>query len=148
MPMPTDLTPFFTFWLGYARSMHLWFHGAHNLTTGPAFAGDHALYAEMYADYEAMFDTLAEKAMRHGLDALVQPAAVKIKVVPVPPGGDAVAQTAMQMEARCMELLAQHLAQIGPDVPLGLDNYLRGVADAHDTFLYKLMQRTKGSDQL
>ena len=51
-------------YLGMLRAMHLWFHGAHNLTKGTGFAGDHVnLYGKIYSEIQEEMDRAIEKVI-------------------------------------------------------------------------------------
>lgn len=146
-----DLAPFFAAWLARTRCNQVYIHGAHHLTSGSAFFADHAFYAELYAAYEDAYDTLAEKACGLGLYALAEPAKVWAGVGPllsqIPPlvGADAetIAKGVLALELAWQMTLQDHVGKL-PNAPLGLDDYLRGLADSHDVFVYKLRQRTGG----
>ena len=50
-PVMTDLSGLLAEYLGCVRALGLWFHGAHQLTKGSGFAGDHVdLYGKIYEE--------------------------------------------------------------------------------------------------
>ena len=51
-------------YIATTRALHLWFHGAHNVTRGAGFAGDHVhIYGEIYTNVQDDIDGLIEKAV-------------------------------------------------------------------------------------
>ena len=51
-------------YLGMLRAMHLWFHGAHNVTRGAGFGGDHVdLFGRIYLKIQDEIDGAIEKAV-------------------------------------------------------------------------------------
>lgn len=145
-----DLTPFFASWLARTRANQLWFHGAHHLTSGPSFLADHAFYGEVYAAYEDNYDALAEKAIALGLAKVVNPMdvvrAAGTFLAKMPPlagqGGAQIAASALEVERAWLATLQNDVTLTTAEAPIGLDNLLRSIADAHDVFAYKLVQRT------
>ena len=51
-------------YIGFLRMIHLWFHGAHHLTRGTGFSGDHVnLYSKIYVSAAEQFDGAVEKGI-------------------------------------------------------------------------------------
>ena len=65
----TDLAPpspqeIISAYIGFVRAYHLWMHGAHNITKGPGFAGDHVeLYGKIYTEVQDSIDAVIEKGV-------------------------------------------------------------------------------------
>lgn len=144
-----DLSPYFAAWLARTRCNQLYVHGAHHLVYGPTFLADHAFYGDLYAAYEEAYDRLAEKACGLGLCELAEPtkvlASASALLAKLPPlygtDAEAIARAVYALEQAFLATLQDHVGKL-PDAPIGLDDYLRTLADDHDTFVYKLRQRT------
>ena len=51
-------------YIATTRALHLWFHAAHNVTSGAGFAGDHVLiYGTIYSQVQNDIDGLIERAV-------------------------------------------------------------------------------------
>lgn len=164
-PLPSDVPPrpvapatptnplikVYPAWLARLRCNQIWFHAAHHLTTGPSFLSDHALYGDIYGAYGSAYDAIAEKACGAGLCALVEPAVVLRGVVaflgqlPTLDGmpADEIARAALAVEQKFLAVLQADVGAMGAGAPLGLDDELRSIANAHDGFVYKLGQRVR-----
>jgi hypothetical protein len=139
--------------LGAARSHYLWFHGAHHVTRGACFVGDHKLYAKIYEQYVSDYDALAEKAIVVLGEKIADPltvtnAAAKMLAsyqspVALPPQG--IANTGLQLERGFIARVERSRTdlQAGGQLSLGLDNLLSQIADNHETWVYQLGQRAK-----
>jgi DNA-binding ferritin-like protein len=150
---PGDLADFMFSYICYVRALNLWFHGAHHLTKGISFSGDHAvLYDKIYTGFGEAIDGIIEKGI-----GLVGPevacplhiangAAQIIECYPSPAGlsGTGIAAAGMAIVKDFLEFLEKmndHLEDSG-DNTLGLNNQIAGLADDVETYYYLLKQRT------
>ena len=139
--------------LAAARAHYLWFHGAHHVTRGACFVGDHKLYSKIYEEYVTDFDSLAEKGIvmfgERIADPLVvtQAASQMLSAYQSPsalqPQG--IASAGLQIERGYIARLEKSRLdlQAGARLSLGLDNLLSQFADNHETWVYQLGQRAK-----
>jgi DNA-binding ferritin-like protein len=154
MAQRPQLTSFFRNWLPLIRANQMWFHAAHHITRGTGFAGDHAkIYGKIYKDYDDVYDGAAEKAV--GLceeslacPAIVAPAAAQIVIKYSQPCKSTALQivnSGLNIERNFLGYLETSIVSLrtSGEMSLGLDNYIAGVADRHETFLYFLQQRSK-----
>ena len=154
MSQRPQLTAFFRNWLPLIRANQLWFHAAHHITRGTGFAGDHAkIYGKIYPDYDAVYDGAAEKAV--GLceeslacPVLVLPAVSQIILKysqPCKSTALQIVQSGLHIERHFLSYLETTIKPLraSGELTLGLDNYIAGVADRHETYVYFLQQRSK-----
>lgn len=132
--------------LALLRSMQLVHHTAHWQTKGPTFAGDHALFGDLYTGLPAEADGLAEKLV-YTFGADVVDLADQLSRI------TSICQTALEesdlfqrslsMEEWLQKVITSTREALEADGKLshGLDNYLQGLADIHDSACYKLKQR-------
>ena len=149
-----QLTAFFRAWLPLLRANQLWFHAAHHITRGTGFAGDHSkIYGKIYQDYDAVYDGAAEKAVGLCEESLacpliVLPAATNIILKynqPCKSTALQIVQSGLNIERHFLTYLdtTTKALRAAGEMTLGLDNYIAGVADQHETFAYFLQQRSK-----
>jgi DNA-binding ferritin-like protein len=128
-------------------AMRQQYHSAHWQAAGPSFKADHDLFAQLYATVSGEIDPLAEKITCIYGAELVNPVSLSGQQATTSAqfaaGGDAFA-SAMSAEDQLQGLIKQAVSTPG-SVSIGLDNYLRGVADAHETHKYLLKQRMAGA---
>ena len=139
--------------LAAARAHYLWFHGAHHVTRGACFVGDHKLYSKIYEEYVTDFDSLAEKGIvmfgERIADPLIvtQAAAQMLSAYQSPsalqPQG--IASAGLSIERNYISRLEKSRLdlQAGGRLSLGLDNLLSQFADNHEKWIYQLGQRAK-----
>jgi DNA-binding ferritin-like protein len=140
--------------LATLRSNYLWFHGAHHVTRGPSFVGDHKLYSKIYEQYLAHYDTLAEKSIVLLGERIADPIVVTgaaMQVLSSQPAPSTLSPTAIASAGLAIEnaLLARLTKsrlelQAASRLSLALDNFMAQVADDHETWVYQLSQRSKG----
>jgi len=137
----------------YVRALNLWFHGAHHLTRGISFSGDHAfLYDKIYNGFGAAVDGVIEKGI-----GLVGPevacplhitngAAQILECYPSPAGLSAtgIAAAGMAIVKDFLEFLEKmnNCLDDNGENTLGLNNQIAGLADDVETYYYLLKQRT------
>lgn len=143
-------------YIGFLRVIQLWFHGAHHLTRGESFSGDHVnLYGKIYPAAEGQFDGAVEKGIGLFGDELGCPLHITEKALeimseyPSPIELKAAGQAAigLQIEKDFLEFSQNFysaLKQAGA-MTLGLDDMIMANANAHETNVYLLQQRIKSS---
>ena len=137
------------------RAMTLWFHGAHVLTKGTGFAGDHVnLYGKIYSELVEELDAALEKAV--GLSKN-ENTACPIKITggalqilnqyPSPADTSAltIAATGLELEEDYLETTANLYKNLKEtnSLTLGLDDFLMASANQHEGYVYLLGQRIK-----
>lgn len=135
--------------LALLRAAQLVHHTAHWQTRGATFYADHQLFARLYGDVLEEADGLAEKLVYllgpeavDALDQVVRLHAAVRKAVEVSP--DLVQRSyALEMSLQAAIAAAREGLAAEGKLPLGLDNYLAGLADAHETACYLLRQRSE-----
>lgn len=135
--------------LALLRAAQLVHHTAHWQTRGATFYSDHQLFARLYDDVLEEADGLAEKLVYllgpeavDALDQVVRLHAAVRKAVEV--SVDLVQRSyALEMSLQAAIAAAREGLAAEGKLPLGLDNYLAGLADAHETACYLLRQRSE-----
>jgi DNA-binding ferritin-like protein len=140
--------------LAHLRAGNLWFHGAHHVTVGAGFQGDHKFYRQVYEQYTSEFDKAAEKAIVAAGVAVAAPALVSsraaqiVSTMPAVAGlnGHQIAAAALQVERQTQAMIEQvfRTLESAKRLPLGMNNFLSQAADDHDVNVYKLVQRVSG----
>ena len=137
------------------RALQLWFQGAHHLTKGAGFAGDHKiLYAEIYEAADDEFDGYVERNLGLTNDEsiacpkVLMPA-VNEMVMSMPCIAD---HTALGIAASGLAVVQMHIGHItqcyetvkaSGEMTLGLDDMLMANANAYERLAYLLQQRVK-----
>jgi hypothetical protein len=137
----------------YVRALQLWFHGAHHLTRGISFSGDHAvLYDKIYTGFQDSIDGIIEKGV-----GLIGPevacpmhvtngAAQILECYPSPAGLSAtgIAAAGMAIVKDFLEFLEKFNSTLDDsgENTLGLENQVAGLADTAEGYYYLLKQRT------
>ena len=140
--------------IAHMRALHLWMHGAHHVSKGPSFGGDHvSILNSIYDEIQDQVDKLVEKAIGlTGDQSLGSPTRVMedaMEVLGTFPDvatlpQDNLMSTARDLELMFIKVLEQHnqeLQQSG-QLSLGLGNFLAGLADTHESYAYFLRQRS------
>ena len=142
-------------YISTTRAIHLWFHGAHNVTRGTGFAGDHvSLYGRIYQEIQEDIDGLIEKSV--GLtqnEELACPIAITVRAgeilsnYPSPTSltSLSIASCGLQLLEAYLELLKMIFESLesSDDLSLGLNDYIMAHANKYETFIYLLQQRQK-----
>ena len=137
------------------RAMTLWFHGAHVLTKGTGFAGDHVnLYGKIYSELLEELDAALEKAV--GLsknESIACPAKIAegalniLNQYPSPSDSSAlnIAANGLALEEDYLETTAKLYRDLKQtnSLTLGLDDFLMASANIHEGNAYLLQQRIK-----
>ena len=134
--------------LAMLRATQIVHHTAHWQTSGPTFAGDHVLFADLYGAIDDEFDTLAEKivAMYGGeaVDSVDQLTRITTVVKRAKEAESDLFKRSLVLEEglqTVLEAVRDYLRK-EHELSMGLDNFLQGIADSHETAVYKLKQRT------
>jgi DNA-binding ferritin-like protein len=127
------------------RAVQLLHHTAHWQTAGATFYGDHLMFERLYSGMTEEYDGLAEKAVYLAGVAVVD-AVVQVQLI-----ADFVdnfveadrVSRALAAEMMLQEEIEECRATLGEagELPIGLDNFLQGIADSHETACYLLKQR-------
>lgn len=152
LPTPTEIVGAY---LGFLRAYHLWMHGAHNVTKGPAFAGDHVeLYGRIYNEVQDAIDGVIEKGVGVYQDEsiacpmrITDDAMLILNEWESPSGlpAERIATLALEYTKQLVKIdegTAHVLEEMGV-LSYGMDNMLGGLADNHETYVYLLQQRVK-----
>ena len=152
MPTPTEVLGAY---LGFLRAYHLWMHGAHNVTKGPSFAGDHVeLYGKIYNEVQDAIDGVIEKGVGVYQDEsiacpmrIVEDAMLILNEWESPSGlpAERIATLALEYTRHLVKIdegTAQVLEEMGV-LSYGMDNMFGDLADTHETYIYLLQQRVK-----
>jgi len=137
----------------YLRAGYAWFHGAHHLTKGISFSGDHAvLYDKIYTGLAEMIDGVLERGVGLSGPAVACPLQLSVaaaQIVSCYPSPSDLSSTGIAAAGHAMitdmikfiEQMNQCLDDAG-GLTLGLANLLGDDADVLEGYLYLLKQRT------
>lgn len=133
--------------LALLRAMHLMHHTAHWQVKGPTFLSDHELFGALYEDLPGEADSLAEKMVyMFGVDVVsIEDQLTRLTAIcQTSLEQKDLLQRAMHMEEWLQKVIEGTRQALESEKLLsdGLDNYLQGLADTHQTACYKLKQRT------
>jgi hypothetical protein len=140
---------------GRLRAMNLWFHGAHHLTKGTGFSGDHVnLYGTIYTGIAELIDGAIEKAIGlSGCEGVACPVSIaSCALEHLHTYQSPVDCNALAIAAAGKQIIADHLAFLDGTykvlksqrlLTLGLDDFLMAQANTFETYLYLLGQRVK-----
>lgn len=142
-------------WLGMLRGMQLWFHGAHHVTRGASFVGDHIdIFGRIYVAIQDEIDGAVEKAVGatgdEGIACPMHITKMALQVLqsyPSPPAISSLAMAAvgLEIERNYVELVEQMFAELEEAgmLSLGLNDMLAASANVHEGHGYLLQQRVK-----
>jgi DNA-binding ferritin-like protein len=131
--------------LAILRAAHLAHWTAHWRCAGATAYADHLLFARLYEGMVDEIDGLAEKVVAMvGSDAVALPAQMEqmtrvLQMWVERFTGKGLIECALMIEASIQEALEKVCAC--PDLSLGLENFIQGIADHHETSTYLLQQR-------
>lgn len=142
-------------YLATTKALQMWFQGAHHVSKGTSFAGDHVLlYFEIYEQLDEELDVIAEKTLGIGnVEDAVCPRGIAsgaseiLQQLPSPVG-----QTSLGLAACGLSIARAHLKYLdwlygaleeSGDMTLGLDDFIMSSANRHEKFVYMLQQRVK-----
>lgn len=129
------------------RAAH-WSHWtSHWQVQGDPFYGDHQMLGRIYEEIEDEIDTLAEKLVGEFGPAAVDPVeqAQHVAELLSAHADDNPIARALSLEESLQEEIADIYAQLKEHggMSLGLDDFIMSVANAHETFVYLLRQKTR-----
>ena len=142
-------------YIAVIRAGLLWFHGAHLASRGAGFSGDHTLlFTEIYEYYEDQLDSIIEKAIGLTEDECysspvktTEMAIAILKSMPEPHQTTALATVTfgLQFEEMYLEFVEDLFGSLEDqgELSLGLNDFLAADANKHESFVYKLRQRSK-----
>jgi len=142
-------------YIAVIRAGLLWFHGAHLASRGAGFSGDHTLlFTEIYEYYEDQLDAIIEKAIGLTEDECyssptktTEMALAILKGMPEPHQSNALASVTfgLQFEEMYIEFVEDmfEMFENSGELSLGLNDFLAADANKHESFVYKLRQRSK-----
>lgn len=151
-PSPSEIL---SVYISFLRAYHLWMHGAHNVSKGPSFAGDHVeLYGRIYNEVQAVIDGVIEKGVGVYQDEGI---ACPMKITedamlmlnewesPADQSAERIAKLALEYTKQLVDI-GEGTARTLEDMEVltyGMDNMLAGLVDTHENYAYLLHQRVK-----
>ena len=128
------------------RAAQVSHHHAHWTTKGPSFVGDHELFGELYQAIDPEFDTLAEKAVSMYGPKVVDPCAQLTHMYGCMKEWEKesnLVSRAILVERTLQIAFKTYIGELNKanELPIGVDNFIRQLADSHERALYKLGQR-------
>lgn len=151
----TDPVQLCSKFLGAFRGMQIWFHSAHVMTKGTAFAGDHVLlYGKIYEEISDQLDHAMEKVL--GLtneESLLCPkemikstqSALDLYDSPSDSSAYNIATTALKLVENFLTVI-EILYKVKKHhdlMTLGLEDFMSSLANTHEGYVYQLQQRVK-----
>ena len=128
-----EAKPVMAEYIATTRALHLWLHGAHNVTRGAGFAGDHVhLYGTMYSQIQGDIDGLIEK----------YPSPARLSALAIATSAKSLVKAYVQF----LEHTKEELRRLGI-LTLGLEDYIGSAANQYEDFVYLLQQREKSELQ-
>jgi len=153
--IPPTANEIISAYIGFTRAYHLWMHGAHNVTKGPGFAGDHVeIYGKIYLEVQASIDMVIEKGIGVYQDEgiacpmkIVEDAALVLSdwESPSSQAAERIADLALVYTKQLVNVgegTSKLLDEMGV-LTYGMDNMLAGLVDTHENYVYLLQQRVK-----
>lgn len=126
-------------------ALYHFYYAAHWASRGENFYSDHELFSRLYGSVSGEFDGLAERIIGHCGPGAVPPmvfcqAGQKVAEMAAQGANAASALPAEEAFQECVSGAYKTLEGSGK-LTLGLDNFIQGIADNHETNLYLLRQR-------
>ena len=137
------------------RALHLWFHGAHHLTHGSGYSGDHAeLFDRIYTEIQDEVDGAVEKAVgvtndpTAGCPLRITKDAAEILCEyesPARLSARDIAAEGLKMEKAYIVFLEGFFKYLEDQdmLTLGLNDAIAASANTHETYVYLLQQRVR-----
>jgi DNA-binding ferritin-like protein len=122
--------------------MQLYAHNAHNLVSGRTFFEDHAFLGELYATYEAAYDSVVERMIGLSMEinlAEVQKKAAGMLEKITNPTGDTIFNCVLECERTLCKTIETEVS----GKTQGTIQLLGDIANASEVRQYKLNQRLK-----
>lgn len=133
--------------LAFVRAVYEAEHSFHWRTRGPLFYSDHLLFSRIYEGTYGDLDAIAEKLIGlSGQNDAVAPLMQAAKTLEIMQGFQlsddpkSFAHSALNMEKALIALVSSTLEVCQSEMTDGLENFLQGLADKHETHVYLLQQ--------
>lgn len=134
------------------KAMEVWFHGAHHVTGGIGFAGDHInLYSKIYEDISDDFDSAVEKAVGLLNEDIACPKSIMSganKIIasfetPCGKSSNDIAKIGLEIISDYIFSLTEIYNSLkdSESLTLGLDDFIMSMANDYEEILYLLKQR-------
>jgi DNA-binding ferritin-like protein len=142
-------------YIGCTKGLQTWFHAAHHVTKGTAFAADHVnLYGEIYTGISEDLDKLVEKSiMVADTEEVACPIMITNIAAKVLSQYDSPAnKNADIIVSIGLDYMRNHIANLtelykilesNGALSLGMDDYLASAANQYEGYVYLLTQRIK-----
>jgi DNA-binding ferritin-like protein len=134
--------------LALLRAAHLLHWTAHWQSSGESFYGDHLLFERLYTGLTEEIDTLGEKIVAmtgpEGVNPGDQIGYMQEHVAKWLLTSDDLVTRALDIERTLQKVISDLLLALrkGGTLSQGMENFLQGVADTHETNIYLLQQRS------
>lgn len=135
------------------KAMEIWFHGAHHVTGGVGFSGDHInLYSKIYEDISDDFDEAAEKAIGLLSEDIACPISVldganKVMAsfeTPCGKSSNEIAKIGLDIILKYITILSKIYESLkeSDSLTLGLDDFIMSMSNDYEEIMYLLKQRS------
>lgn len=127
------------------RALNLYYHAAHNNTSGPSFHSDHAFFGSAYEEVDDQYDACIERLIGNlgrapALLQIVGAAAKKLKDMGDPVSVDAMYKAAIKEEKYIADLCSKVDKECADSV--GVKNLVGDIADKCEQRQYKISRRS------
>lgn len=128
------------------RMMNLFYHSAHNLSKGPAFEGDHEMFAEFYGAVDGDYDNVVERAIGMDLDSVADVCSQlklvyqKLEKLPESSSNEQNFQIGNQLEKELCKIV-DHICSL--EISSGLEQLIGEIGNQSEIRQYKIKQRCK-----
>lgn len=132
--------------IALTRTMNLYYHHLHNISSGISFSGDHELMSEFYTQMDDSYDSLIERHIGLGnsmsksdfLSIITEAHSVLDQI----PEADDM-KTHFHYSLSLESSLRSQLEESSESASFGTQNLLQTLADESEMRTYKLKQRVK-----
>lgn len=126
------------------RAMQLYYHYCHNLTSGPTFGSDHAMFNDFYSELACQYDQVAEYTVATigvaKFDTVKISKAISMRLDKL--SVEAMSPDKMFKEGLKLEKsLQEDLEEVDEKGSLGMKNLIGELAQTSDVRTYKIQQR-------
>lgn len=134
--------------LAFFRAVYEAEHSFHWRTRGPTFYSDHLLFSRLYEATHDDLDAIAEKLIGvTGQNDAVAPllqsqkTAEAMQIFALSDDPKMFATEALRIEKKLIELVSAAMDVCASEMTDGLENFLQGLADKHESHVYLLQQQ-------
>lgn len=124
--------------LVFYRALNLYAHNAHNLISGDTFFEDHAFFADIYTCADGDYDSIAERVIGTGgsfnIGEVLEMSTSIVKSL----SDDYYGEILKLIEE--INSSIESLSKNGK-ISIGTLNFIQGLADKNEVFMYKIKQR-------